>query len=76
MKIEKSIFFYDIMMDRKCNYMKFMFEKPLKEAILLKRNSQFTMDIEIDGRVEKAHCPTTNRIGNIEVKNIACLVYF
>ena len=32
------------------------------------------MDIEIDGKVEKAHCHTTNWIGNIETKNIACLV--
>jgi len=32
------------------------------------------MDVEIDGKIEKAHCPTTNRIGNIETKNIACLV--
>ena len=54
--------------------MKYKFEKPLKEAILIKRNSQFTMDIEIDGKIEKAHCPTTNRIGDIETKNIACLV--
>lgn len=54
--------------------MKYNFEKTLKEALLLKRNSQFTMDIEIDGKVEKAHCPTTNRIGDIDTKNIACLV--
>ena len=48
--------------------MKYKFDKPLKEAILIKRNSQFTMDIYIDGKEEKAHCPTTNRIGNIETK--------
>lgn len=54
--------------------MKYKFEKELKEAILVKRNSQFTMDIEINGKKEKAHCPTTNRIGDIETKNIACLV--
>ena len=54
--------------------MKYKFEKELKEAILIKRNSQFTMDIEIDREVEKAHWPTTNRIGDIETKNIACLV--
>ena len=54
--------------------MKYKFDKELKEAILLKRNSQFTMDIMIDGKIQKAHCPTTNRIGDIETKNIACLV--
>ncbi len=56
--------------------MKYMFERPLKEGILLKRNSQFTMDVMLDGEVVKAHCPTTNRIGDIETKNIACLVSF
>lgn len=54
--------------------MKYKFNKELKEAILVKRNSQFTMDIEIDGKIEKTHCPTINRIGDIETKNIACLV--
>ena len=32
------------------------------------------MDIEIAGKIEKAHCPTTNRVGDLELKNIACLV--
>ena len=54
--------------------MKYKFDEKLKEAIVIKRNSQFTMDIEIDGKVEKAHCPTTNRIGDLELKNVACLV--
>lgn len=52
----------------------YVFEKPLTEAILLKRNSQFTMDVLINGEVVRCHCPTTGRIGNIETKNIACLV--
>ncbi len=56
--------------------MKYMFEKPLKEGFLLKRNSQFTMDVMLDGEIVKAHCPTTNRIGDIETKNIACLVSY
>lgn len=52
----------------------YRFKKPLQEAILLKRNSQFTMDVMIDGDVVKCHCPTTGRIGDIEIKNIACLI--
>ncbi len=55
---------------------KYMFEQPLQEAVLLKRNSQFTMDISINGKVVKAHSPTTNRIGDIDLKNIACLVSY
>lgn len=52
----------------------YIFEKPLQECVLLKRNSQFTMDVLIDGEIVRCHCPTTGRIGNIETKNIACLV--
>ena len=54
--------------------MKYKFSEKLKEAIVIKRNSQFTMDIEIASKIEKAHCPTTNRIGDLELKNVACLV--
>lgn len=52
----------------------YMFGKPLQEGILLKRNSQFTMDVLFNGEVIKCHCPTTGRIGNVETKNIACLL--
>ncbi len=55
---------------------KYMFENPLQEAVILKRNSQFTMDILMNGNVVKAHCPTTNRIGDVELKDIACLVAY
>lgn len=52
----------------------YLFEKPLQEGILLKRNSQFTMDVLLDGVTVKCHCPTTGRIGDVDTKNIACLV--
>lgn len=52
----------------------YVFGKPLQEGILLKRNSQFTMDVLLNGEVIKCHCPTTGRIGNVETKNIACLL--
>ena len=54
--------------------MKYKFSEKLKEAIVIKRNSQFTMDIEIAGKIEKAHCPTTNKVGDLELKNVAYLV--
>lgn len=53
---------------------KYLFEKPLIEAVIVKRNSQFTLDVDIDGDVEKVHCPTTGRIGDIDLKNVACLL--
>ena len=55
---------------------KYIFDKPLIEAIILNRKGQFICDIEINGKLEKAHCPTTNRIGNIKLKNIPCLVSY
>lgn len=53
---------------------KYLFEKPLIEAVIVKRNSQFTLDVDIDGNVEKVHCPTTGRIGDVDLKNVACLL--
>ena len=52
----------------------YKFKKPLREAILLKRNSQFTMDVLLDGQTVRCHCPITGRIGNVDMKNISCLV--
>ncbi len=54
--------------------MKYIFEKPLKEAIIIKRNSQFTIDVEINGEIVRCHCPTTGRIGDLELRGIACLI--
>lgn len=54
--------------------MKYKFDTPLIEGKIIKRNSQFTLDVEIEGKVEKVHCPTTGRIGNIDLKNIAGLL--
>lgn len=52
----------------------FLFDKPLFEAVIIKRNSQFTMDVMINNEITKCHCPTTGRIGDIDTKNIACLI--
>ncbi len=52
----------------------YLFPKPLTEGIVLKRNSQFTMDVLVNGETVKCHCPTTGRIGDVETKNLACLV--
>ncbi|MEE1133738.1 MAG: DNA/RNA nuclease SfsA, partial [Methanobrevibacter sp.] len=47
--------------------MKFKFNTQLTEGKIIKRNSQFTLDVEIEGTIEKVHCPTTGRIGNIDL---------
>ena len=54
--------------------MKYEFDIPLIEVNVLKRNSQFTLDVEINGNIEKVHCPTTGRIGDIDLKNVAGLL--
>ncbi len=51
-----------------------MFDKPLKEGIIQKRNSRFTMDVMLNGEIVACHCPTTGRIGDIELKQVACLI--
>lgn len=52
----------------------FKFEEPLIEGIIVKRKSQFTMICEIDGETHTCHCPTTGRIGNIEISSRPCLL--
>lgn len=53
---------------------KYLFDKELTEAIIVKRNSQFTMNVELDGETVKAHCPATTRIGDVDLAGVACLV--
>ena len=55
--------------------MKFKFDTPLTEGKIIRGNSQFTLDVEINGNIEKVHCPTTGRIGNIDLKNVAGLLF-
>ena len=52
----------------------FYFERPLKEGVILKRNSRFTMEVLLNEEIVICHCPTTGRIGNIELKGVACLL--
>lgn len=54
--------------------MDYTFDKELQEARIIKRNSQFTMNVDIDGEVVKAHCPATTRIGDVDLAGVACLV--
>ncbi len=52
----------------------FIFETPLVEGTIIKRNSQFIMEVNLDGEVINCHCPTTGRIGDIELAGIPCLL--
>ena len=53
---------------------KYLFDKPLTEAVIEKRNSQFTMNVNIDGQTVKCHCPATTRIADVDLSGIPCLV--
>lgn len=54
----------------------YKFKEPLIRGTMLKRKSQFTAIIEINGEELIAHIPTTNRIGDVENKNIPCLLSY
>lgn len=54
--------------------MKYTFEKPLIEGLIKERPNRFIMLVEIDGDVQKCHCPTTGKIGAIEFKDVPCLL--
>ena len=43
---------------------------------MLKRKSQFTALVDIAGEELIAHIPTTNRIGDVENKNLPCLLSY
>ena len=51
-----------------------MYDRPLVEGIIERRKSQFTMDVIINNEVVRCHCPTTGRIGNIDLSGIPCLL--
>ena len=53
---------------------KIMFEIPCTEGTVIKRNSQFTMTISVDGHAVQCHCPTTGRVGNIDLAGRPCLL--
>lgn len=54
----------------------YLFDSQLIRGTMLKRNSQFTALVEVNGEEIVAHIPTTNRIGDIENKNLPCLLSF
>lgn len=52
----------------------FVFETPLIEATIVCRKSQFTMDINLDDASYYCHCPTTGRVGNLDLSGRPCLL--
>ena len=54
----------------------YRFEPSLTRGTMLKRKSQFTALVRIDGEEIIAHIPTTNRIGDVENKDMPCLLSY
>ena len=54
----------------------YKFKEPLIKATLIKRNSQFTATVDLDGEEITVHVPNTGRIGDVNLKNIPCLLSY
>ena len=52
----------------------YLFTPNLVEGIIEKRKSQFTMIVNYNGDSISCHCPTTGRIGDIDVSGRPCLL--
>ena len=52
----------------------YKFKKPLIKATIIKRNSQFTATVSLKGNIIDVHVPNTGRIGDVNLKNIPCLL--
>ena len=53
---------------------KYIFPEKLIKGLIKSRPNRFIMLVNIKGKLEKCHCPSTGRIGNMEFKDIPCLV--
>lgn len=54
--------------------MKYIFDQKLIPGLIRSRPNRFIMLVEVKGKVEKCHCPSTGRIDNLEFKDIPCLL--
>lgn len=53
---------------------KYLFKEGLVKGIIISRPNRFIMLVRVKGKIEKCHCPVTDRIGSIVFKNIPCLL--
>ncbi|NQU99029.1 DNA/RNA nuclease SfsA [Candidatus Woesearchaeota archaeon] len=54
--------------------MDYEFEEKLTEGLIKSRPNRFIIMVEINGKIHKSHCPSTGRIGDVDFKDIPCLV--
>lgn len=53
---------------------KYRFPRALLEGVVKSRPNRFIMNVDLEGRVVKCHCPVTGRIGNLVFDQIPCLL--
>ncbi len=51
----------------------YAFPKPLQEGVIVSRPNRFVMLVRSRGRTLRCHCPTTGRIGELELSGLRCL---
>jgi sugar fermentation stimulation protein A len=51
----------------------FRFSSPLKEGVVVSRPNRFIMLVKSGDRTLRCHCPTTGRIGDLDVSGLPCL---
>ncbi|MDR0678120.1 MAG: DNA/RNA nuclease SfsA [Holosporaceae bacterium] len=56
------------------NFPKFEFEQQLLGGLIKSRPNRFIMNVEVNGKIERCHCPTTGKVGNIIFQNIPSLL--
>jgi sugar fermentation stimulation protein A len=54
--------------------MDYKFKPQLIEGLVRSRPNRFIMMVSIRGKIFKCHCPSTGRIGNLEFRDVPCLL--
>lgn len=52
---------------------KYQFQEPLRRGTILKRLTQFTMLVDVDGVETRCHCPSSTRVGDFDNAGLPCL---
>ena len=48
--------------------------RPLLEGVIIKRKTQFTIEVSYQGQEYRCHCPTTGNVGSITLDERPCLL--
>jgi len=51
----------------------FRFTEPLKRGLIISRPNRFVMVVRAGTRILRCHCPTTGRLGDLQLPGLTCL---